>query len=238
MTPEAVFPTPPPAPPAPAPPAPPLPVSPGRPTVGSVAETYYKALEPVAYADAANSYALLIFLEALGRQVQLVSDLVRDTPQGPGWSPIMDPDRCPLFALPWLGQMVGVTAFKRNAGELDVDYATRLRAQIKDEAGFRRGTKQSMIAAAQRTLTGAKVVLFNERDPTAYYLRVTTYTNQTPDPAATLAALISMKPAGILLTHNVYLGQDYGLLRSHKATYQLAKNDYPNYEDMRADQVI
>jgi hypothetical protein len=61
-----------------------------------------------------------------------------------------------------------------------------------------------MTAAAKRTLTGDDpFILIIERNGSPYRIGAVTRTTQTPDPAVTLAALLSQKPAGLILTHTV-----------------------------------
>ena len=40
--------------------------------------------------------------------LQAIDDIIRDTPYDPGYSILLDINRCPTYALPWLGQFVGV----------------------------------------------------------------------------------------------------------------------------------
>lgn len=61
----------------------------------------------------------------------------------PGWSQLVDIDRCPDFALPWLGQLVGVNI---PAGLSRADMVTR----IKERSGFQRGTVSSLVSAILR----------------------------------------------------------------------------------------
>src|SRR5437764_7240325 len=121
---------------------------------------------------------------------QLVEDLVRDTLDGPGWSALVDLDRCPDVALPWLAQLVGVRLLPGSTPD-------EQRARIASTDGFRRGTRDAMIAAARATLTGAGTVILRERDgdpvaePIDYAYRLTaiTYADETPDASATEQAL-------------------------------------------------
>src|SRR4051812_14635550 len=142
----------------------------------------YVALAPLAARDVDYSWSLLIYINAIGEMFQLVEDLVRDTPEGPGWSSLLDLDRCPDAALPWLAQLVGVRLLPNSTPD-------EQRARIASTDGFKRGTRDALIGAAQATLTGDKTVIFRERDHDnadtpnyAYYLTVLTYANETPVP--------------------------------------------------------
>lgn len=206
-----------------------LPLPPATLAPDSFAARLYGALLPLAYQDPANAWALLILCNALGTEYQLVEELVRDTPDGPGWSVLVDLDRCPDWALPWLAQLVGVRLLPGSD-------PTEQRARIESTGGFRRGTRDALIGAAQATLTGNKNVIFRERDHPAtdtpayaYYLTVITYAAQTPDPTATRNALLAQKPAGILLDYRTATGQDWQQVKTTNATWQIVKNTYPTW---------
>jgi hypothetical protein len=150
---------------------------------------------------------LATYAGAIGAMFAPVDDLVRDTDAGDGWTALLDVDRAPADALAFLAQFVGVD-------------------------GFKRGSAGAVRAAAQQYLTGARRVIFRERDGGAYRLTVITYTADTPDPAAVLRALLAQKPAGIILTHLVENGQDYQQVRTIHATYAAVKAAYPTYGAM------
>jgi hypothetical protein len=57
-----------------------------------------------------------------------------------------------------------------------------------------------MTAAIRRTLTGTRYVFLKEREGSPYRVTAVTRTAETPDVAATLAAALSQKPAGLILT--------------------------------------
>jgi hypothetical protein len=200
-----------------------------QPTVDSIAQKLYKALEPMAWDDSYQGWALLHFLAAGGATLQDIEDMVRTGSNGePGWSSIVDLARVPDAAIPWLGQFVGV--------EVDTNLSiTSQKEQILAHLGWQRGTRASMIAAAQQYLTGNKLVTFQERDTSAYHLLVVTYTSETPDQSAVLAALISQKPAGIVMVYEVRPGQSYQQLRDTHTDYLDVRNDYATYEDCRDD---
>jgi hypothetical protein len=207
----------------------------------SFAARLYAMLGPVAEQDPFAAWSLLILCNAIGGEYQLVEDWVRDTPDGPGWSLLLDLDRCPAEALPWLGQFVGVRLFPGST-------PAEQRQRIASTAGFKRGTRDALIGAARATLTGAQTVIFRERDGAAqghpaapdyaYYLTVTTYDSQTPNPAATLAALLAQKPGGIVLTYQHTTGQTYQQLHTNHASYAAVKAAYPTYAGVRDDQPV
>ena len=202
----------------------------------SYAAQLYAMMAPIARLDSQVGWSLLIFCNALGTMFQLVDEWVRDSPEGPGWSPLLDLGRCPDVALPWLGQLVGV---RLPPGLTPAEQ----RQRIASTDGFRRGTPDAIRNAAWATLTGNRTVILYERshDPAdtpdyAYYLHVVTYQNQTPDPEATLAAIMAQKPGGSLLTYLCQLGQNYQQVFDRFPDYATVQATYPDYATMLADQ--
>jgi hypothetical protein len=63
----------------------------------------------------------------------------------------------------------------------------------------------------------------------AYYLQVRTYTSETPDFTATRNALLSQKPAGLVLDFDHVAGQTYAQVKAGYATYAALKAAYPDY---------
>jgi hypothetical protein len=167
------------------------------------------------------------------RTIKPTIELVEDGP--PYWSALVDIDRCPALALPWLAQMVGVVAPPQEVGESDNAYEIRLREYIRATPGFSRGSPGAMMAAAQQFLTGTKSVIFRERDTGAYRLTVRTKVSETPDEAKVLKALLAQKPAGIVLDYDSISGQDYQLLYTNHPNYQDAYGDYPDYDTLYLD---
>jgi hypothetical protein len=196
----------------------------------------YDMLEPLAQADPQVGWSLLILCNAVGLAYELVEDLVRDTPDGPGWSAIMDVDRCPPAALPWLGQFAGVRIPPALSSVNDQ------RAWVASTDGFNRGTVAALRNAARHTLTGNASVFMTERNGNpadkpdyAYYLTVVTYRGQTPDPGMTERALLAQKPGGLILTYVCVDGQVYDQVRTRFATYADLEAGYPNYQAVWTD---
>lgn len=207
----------------------------------SFANRLYNALAPVAQEDPIVGWSLLTYVNALGVMFQIVDELVRDSPEGPGWSAVMDVDRCPPEMLGWLAQFVGVRIPLRLT-------EVEQRAWVRSTDGFKRGTRDAMIGACAATLTGAKAVLFRERDGAnmgyplapeyAYCVGVRTFASQTPDSALTLRALLAQKPGGILLDYKVMPGQSYDTLKATNASYNAVKAKYKDYNAVRTDEVF
>lgn len=118
-----------------------------------------------------------------------------------GWGALLDVDVAPEWALPWLGQFVGV----RTIDSLDVE-TQRLR--IKEVSGFHRGTPASIIAAARQYLTGNRNVELYERDGSTWRFRLRTYTAETPYPDKVRAAVEAVKPAGVVFVYELQNGID------------------------------
>lgn len=171
--------------------------------------------------------SLATYLEALSRGYEQVDSVVRDTDAGPGWSAMLDANRAPTWALRWLGQLVGVQvppgqpeALSRNA--------------IRTPAGWRRGTPQAIIDAVRPTLTGTQTVILLERDTDPYHLTVATFTDETPNTAATDAAALAQKPAGLLMdvvdiSHWAYITMNTGY-----ATYTALNAAFATYNALNA----
>lgn len=180
------------------------------------------------WTDEELGWPLASYVAALASMFTELDDLVRTTDDGPGYSALLDADRAPLNALPWLGQFIGVTVdtTKSDAAQ---------RAQIRDEAGFRRGRPASMVAAAQTTLTDTKTVMMTERYTSAYRLRVRTFDVETPDIEATRAALISQKPAGIVLDYDTVATWTWRTLRDSFADWQAVNDWYADWQGVKDD---
>lgn len=202
------------------------------PVVGSWAQKLYDRLGPITIPDAANGWPLKTFIGAIGDNfMQDIEDLVTDQEDGtPGWAILLNPDTCPAYALPWLGQLVGV----KVDTTLNVTFQ---RQQIEAVGGWYRGSPNSMINASKPYLTGTKFVQLVERyGGNAYEILYITHTAETPTGAqlaAMQAAVIAQKPAGINLTFANYLGATWGDIKSGYATWQAVKNNFAFWNDVK-----
>lgn len=165
------------------------------PDVHPTTELLHEALGPALTSGDDGDAALLGWLDGPGHLLGDVDDLVRDTPQRQGWAWVLDPDQCPLWALPWVANYTG------NPDDPTLDEASRRLRQVEGPAEDR-GTPRGIRAAVRVTLAGGRRVLIEERtaadgtaDGAAY--RVTTFTVETPDAAATAAAVVDSAPAGL-----------------------------------------
>jgi hypothetical protein len=198
------------------------------PELGSVGDRLYADMAPLAWCDDDYGWALAYLCGAVGVMYQEVDDLVRDAPGVPGWAAVLDVNLCRDDWLPWLGQFVGVVTVAGSTPD-------EMRAALMALVGFRRGSVGAIRAAAQTTLTGSQTVIVAERyTGDAYKLAVRTVTAQTPDAAATLAAILTQKPAGLVLDYATVAGQTYDAVRVAYATYAVVRSTFLNYGRLAA----
>lgn len=204
----------------------PEPLPPG---LESFAARYYESMAPLAWMDASTGYALALFCGALGTMFQPVEDVARDTPEGPGWSAVVDLTRCPAAWLPWLAQFIGVTV---PAGATDA----QARAWIAETDGFNRGTPAAIRAAAAATLTGSQTVVLQERlGGDAYALGAYTIATETPSVTQTRAAIVAQKPGGIVLTYSTGAANTYQAVKIGYAKYSDVKAHFTDYSHLAAN---
>lgn len=147
---------------------------------------------------------LLAWLDGAASLLGEVDDVVRDDVTL-GWAAELTADR--THRPRWTAQLLGV---EPTDGATDAD----VRTLIRNRPSFRRGTIGAIVAAAKATLTGSQYVNVIERDASPYRLRVQTFIGQTPNPAATLTALLAQKPGGLILTHQVIDMTSYAALEA------------------------
>lgn len=177
----------------------------------TVAEEMYEALGRFREDDTSGDLRKLT--EALSGNLQLINDIVAETEDGrPGWASAMDLDLAPTSVLPWLAQFVGVTITPGMSDE-------EARQAIRTPDGFAVGTIAAIRSAAERTLTGTKRVVIHENTPDLGYLYVRTIASETPDPAATEAAIRSQKPWHVVLEYEATDGFSYIDLAAMFDTY-------------------
>lgn len=205
-------------------------------TTGSFADELYQLLLPIATMDPALGWHLLHFVSSFSLPFQVIEDVGRDWPEGPGWSLLMDVDRCPPWALGWLAQFAGVTLLSAASYDNPDLWAADMRERIKASDGRWRGGPDAIVAAARRRLTGSRWVLLNERvgdDP--YTIGVLTLLSETPDPTATLADIMEQKPAGDILVYEAVAGQTYLAAAITYDTYADGEAAYATYLDAASD---
>jgi hypothetical protein len=157
-------------------------------------------LAPLLAQDDSNGNTGSHFIAALNGPLEVIADAVReDEEERDGFAIFMDLDRAPAFALAWLAQFKGVRATPGLAGEA-------VREQIRAAEGLHRGTIGSLQRAAARHTASQDPTLvrvFDRVGGDPYATIVVTRTSDTPDPAATLADILSDKIIGEIITHVV-----------------------------------
>lgn len=200
------------------------------PAPDTVAQEILDALAPMLYNDVGDNLATyLTSIANVG--IQEVEDYASDDPVtgAIGWSMVIDIDRAPDVALPWLAQFVGVV--------LDEGLTlAQQRQQIIDAANWKRGTPQALKDAPKPFLTGTKSVIFRERFGGSGKLTVITYTSETAISAKVLAALMAVKPAGIVLNYEVHDGQDFQSLLTNHPTFANVFSSYTTFYGIVSDQ--
>jgi hypothetical protein len=199
----------------------------GRPVAPDLTEHLYEELGVTQPADEQLGWPFLIFLIGVARAMGELPTIVRDTDEGPGWSAVLDVDRCPVWALPWLGQFVGVTL---NPGQTEAQQ----RALVSRPPAFRRGTVAALKEALRAQLTGNRTILLTERDGSPYRITVSVYASQTPNPAQAEAAARSQKPAGLIMTFNLLPGWSIAEMETAYIGQTIAdlEGDYPTVNDL------
>jgi hypothetical protein len=158
------------------------------------------------------------FLRAMATMFDQVILYSADTDEQEGWVTLFDPDLCPAEALPYLAQLVGEvlpTGLPEAAA----------REWIKDNPNARRGTPESVFLAAQRKLVGNRFVSMLERyQGVIDMVAIRTNTSETPNPAGTLADILAVLPADVVLDYQVVTG----------ATWDDAKGTYASWNALTA----
>jgi hypothetical protein len=170
---------------------------------------------------------LQVYLETVGSMFLETELYSADTVDELGWMSLLDPDLCPAPALPYLAQYVG-ERLPQGLTE------AQQRQWIKDAPNQMRGTLQSIVRAAQRSLTGSKLVTVITRNGGIDKLAVSTYAVQTPSSAQVLKDLGDVVPLDISLTYTTTAGQLWVAVTA-KGTWAVVKAAYPTWGELQAD---
>jgi len=159
------------------------------------------------YVREADDGTLRDYLSAVGAPTAVTAEVLTDPAVTAGV------DATPFTRLPWLAAIAGI--------DVSTVPADRRRAVVADQDWRFRGTLTAIRKRVGETLTGAKsveIVTNYGGNPDA--ISVTTYASQTPDPAATTAAIKAEIPAWMAATIVVNAaGQSYANLAADYATY-------------------
>ncbi len=163
-------------------------------------------LAPLLVKDEANGDVGRHFIAVLTAPIEVIAEAVReDDDDRPGFSLFMDIETCRIEFLPWLIQLRGVKATPGLSEEAARD-------EGRKAEGLRRGTMTgpagvgSMEKAAARHTASqdpALVRVFDRVGNDPYATTVVTRTSDTPDPAQTLADILSDKVIGEVVQHVV-----------------------------------
>ena len=169
------------------------------------------------------------FIGAVGQAFQQMDDLAHNSPN-PSWSILMDVDNIPDEGLQWFGQFVGTIV------DPNLTY-NQQRQQIKQRAGWQRGTPAAIVAAVRPLLTGTQTVALVERDTSAYHFSISTYGDETADSNRVQIAIQNNKPAGLQFTYTIIGGspstaKTYQNLWIDYSTYQLVYANLTTYNDV------
>jgi hypothetical protein len=203
------------------------------PVLGSVGAELLGETEPLAYDDANNSYIFAHVCEAIGRMWQPIADIVNDDEENgyPGWSALVDIDRAPAYAFPWLAMVAGVRL------TLGADEDAQ-REEIRRADGQKRGRPSAVLRAAKRGLTGSQAVFIFERDGgSAYQVRLATLTSETPNPTQTAADIRAAIPMGNVVTYEVVdvAADTYDTLWLTHRDYDEVESVFADYNEVEAD---
>lgn len=204
---------------------------------GSATNLLYEALAPLSAQDEELGWPLLYYCDAICNMINFINDIIRDSPDGPGWHSIMDPDTAPTEALSWLGQFVGVIVPPQALNQTEEQWEEFARFKIKSVEGFRRGSARAFASVAAPFLIGQKELLIYERDTSPYHLTVYTYDDETLDESAVLAALLSQKPAGLVMDYQTIARNSYAAVDVSYSTYTAVDVDYTSYAGLQSGQI-
>lgn len=168
------------------------------------------------------------YLRTIGEMFTEVELYAFDTDEEEGWTILLDVDRCPYEALPYLAQYVGE---RLPPGLTDA----AARQWIRDAPNQERGTISSIVKAAKRYLTGPQLVTLIERDGDPDAITVVTYTAQTPNQALVARELETVVPADITLNYIVSAGQTWSQVQVTHATWNsITDGDPATWADLMA----
>lgn len=212
-------------------------------TMSRHASEVYTDLGPIAAPDAENGFALAILIDAWCTVMGWLDDACRPEGDDPPWAQVLDPDRCPWWALQWCGQLYGVRLTPSLGPWQRPDAATEAawRQEIRERPRWRRGSVQAIRAAAQQCMVGDRRVKIRERyngvDPDApYHLAVSVRLSDLApgtDHAAVERAVLAAIPAGLVATVEITDNATYDDRRDAHANYAALPTVYSDYDDLR-----
>lgn len=193
------------------------------------AGVYGRLPEQYRTADEQQDWPLLRWLSLLGDQAgELQALFDRMASSSAHRSEITDPQTADAAWLPWLARIVGVDM------RAVADVAQQRQLLASTDVVRLAGTTASIVAAVQATLVGVRTVDVATQVGDRWGIQVTVYAAETPDAAATTAAALRFKPAGMHLTVQVLPGATYAHMRDvHGPTVATFKSTFATYDAAR-----
>lgn len=196
--------------------------------LGEIFAERYSPLQPPDV-DAQHDYAYGHLAEAMMRPFEQLAELIDPPDPYEPWTPLFFVDITPDWALPWLGQVVGVqipaTATPEQAREI-------IKSLSFEEVGKPAAIKAALALTLDYPEGEEPYIYFREREPNAYCLEIVTLVEQTPDPAQSLRAIQSQLPAAIKLSFRQIAGWDYQALTDEAWLYSVLPTTFDTYREM------
>lgn len=211
------------------------------------ARQVYRSLGGLTAQDPQNRYTLAALVEALCWLPSLIYEAAMPEP-GTGetpWAAVVDPWRCPWWALQWCGQIYGLRltpdlgAFNKPPAALEQAW----RQAIHDRIGWRRGHPETIKAAArqfqrpdspQRVKIRERYAGSNTDAPYHHQIRIRR-SDLLPGVAddTVLRAVRAAIPIGRISDIQITDDATYDDRRDAHATYDALRDAYSDYDDLR-----
>lgn len=205
----------------------------------------YRSLGGLTHQDPENGYALAALIEALCWLPSLIHDAAVPEP-GTGetpWAAVVDPWRCPWWALRWCGQIYGLRlgpdlgAFVRPPADLEQAW----RQAIHDRVGWRRGHPDTIKAAARQFQQGLRRVRIRERydginDDAPYHHQIRIRRSDLlpgVEDEQVLRAVRAVIPIGRISDIQITDDATYDDRRDAPEDYDAMRDAYTDYDDLR-----
>lgn len=203
-----------------------------RPVVSDAADRLYDSppLRPYRHGGGDdNGWVLLHICEAAARTVQKATEALRHDDIGSGWRRLLDPDRCPSWALNWLAQHAGLDRFPPDLSD------QQKRDLIRDAPRLRRGTAPMIRAAAAAFLTGTKTVIFVQRHGGSRQYTTAVRADEAPDQQRVVDELTIQKPATFIWTHFFVGAGGWGDVEATHLDWAEVEADFAGWDEVLAD---
>lgn len=201
-----------------------------RPVVSAAAERAYASLPAYQKDEGDDSgWVMLHLCEAAVRTAQKATDVLRHDETGSGWRRMLDPDRCPAWALDWLRQYIGQDRFPPDFTE------QQKRDTIRDAPRLRRGTAPMIRAAAGAFLTGTKTVIFVQRHGGSRRYTTAVRADEAPDQQRVVDELTIQKPATFIWSHFFVGSGGWGDVEATHLDWAEVEADFAGWDEVLVD---